>query len=91
MIHKTRKTSCPITKSKRKRAAAEKQTATIKHNFPPGVAQPALRALAAAGYTNIDQLTKVRQADLLKLHGMGPKAIATLGAALKARRKSFQS
>jgi hypothetical protein len=61
----------------------------IKNDFPPGVSQPALRALAAAGYTRLDQLTKVTEAELLKLHGMGPKAVGLLRAALKARGLSF--
>jgi hypothetical protein len=39
-----------LTSSKRKRNAADKLAATVKEGFPPGVAQPALRALAAAGY-----------------------------------------
>ena len=91
MIRKTRKNVCPLTTSSRKRAAANQQTAAIQHNFPSGVAQPALRALASAGYTNLDQLTKVKEADLLQLHGMGPKAISSLRAALKARALSFRS
>jgi hypothetical protein len=59
------------------------------HAFPHGLAQPALRALAAAGYTRLDQLTAVREADLLKLHGMGPKAIRILREALMAKGRSF--
>ena len=33
---------CPITASEANRQAANLQTAAIKDNFPPGVAQPAL-------------------------------------------------
>ena len=40
--------------------------------FPHGVAKPAVRALVAAGYTNLEQLTKAREADIAGLHGMGP-------------------
>ena len=61
----------------------------LKHNFPAGLAQPALRALHAAGYTRLVQLMKVKEADLLKLHGMGPKAIAILRIALEADGRSF--
>ena len=46
--------------------------------WPAGVPKPAQRALAGAGYTQLEQLSKVRESDLLKLHGMGPKAIAAL-------------
>ncbi len=37
------------------------------------MAKPALRALIAAGYTRLDQFTTIKEADLRKLHGMGPK------------------
>jgi len=60
-----------------------------EHDFPKGVSQPALRALFAAGYTHLDQLTIVSEAELLKLHGMGPKAIGLLRSALNARGQSF--
>jgi hypothetical protein len=59
------------------------------HEFPAGLSQPALRALAGAGYTNLEQLAKVRASDLLKLHGMGPKGIETLRSALKAHGLAF--
>jgi DNA repair protein RadC len=58
--------------------------------FPPGVAKPAQRALAAAGCTTLDQLTKARESDLASMHGMGPKALAILKAALQRQGKSFR-
>lgn len=58
--------------------------------FPPGVAKPAVRAFAAAGYTTLDQLTKARESDLATLHGMGPKALTILKAALQAKGKTFR-
>jgi deazaflavin-dependent oxidoreductase (nitroreductase family) len=60
-----------------------------EHDFPKGLAQPALRALFGAGYTRLGQLTNVSETDLLKLHGMGPKAIGLLRASLNARGQSF--
>jgi hypothetical protein len=60
-----------------------------EYDFPKGLAQPALRALLAAGYNRLDQLTTVREADLLKLHGMGPKAVDLLRGALHARGQRF--
>jgi hypothetical protein len=72
------KPSCPITADPRKRAAADKMTAKIACAFPSGLPQPALRALANAGYTKLEQVKKVSDAELLALHGMGPKAIAIL-------------
>lgn len=56
---------------------------------PEGLARPAQRALAAAGYTRLEQLTKVTEADLAALHGMGPKAIGQLREALAARGLTF--
>ena len=85
-----RRSCCPLTSSKRKRDTARKMAATVKDAFPPGVAQPALRALAATRHTSLDQLTTAKE-DLMALHGMGPKAMGTLRAALKARGKSFRS
>ncbi|HEX2203146.1 MAG TPA: hypothetical protein VHG91_07600 [Longimicrobium sp.] len=59
------------------------------HDFPPGIGRPASQALAAAGYTRLDQLAGVRERDLLELHGMGPKALGILRDALHARGRSF--
>lgn len=58
-------------------------------DLPPGLASPARRALLGAGYTRLDQLARVREAELLKLHGMGPKAIGVIRSALEARGLSF--
>jgi deazaflavin-dependent oxidoreductase (nitroreductase family) len=55
----------------------------------PGLSQPAQRALKAAGFTNLEQLTGVSEADLMKLHGVGPKAIETLRTALAAQGLSY--
>jgi hypothetical protein len=60
-----------------------------EHAFPKGVSQPALRALFGAGYTRLEQLTVVKESELLKLHGMGPKAIGLLRSALAERGLSF--
>jgi hypothetical protein len=68
---------------------ATRKNNQLKHDFPAELAQPALRALRAAGYTRLVQLTKVKEADLLKLHGMGPKAISLLRSALEADGLSF--
>ena len=60
-----------------------------KHDLPAGLGKPALRALIAAGHTRLDQFTKLKEADLLKSHGVGPKAIGLIRSALKARGQSF--
>lgn len=58
-------------------------------NFPK-IGSPATRALEAAGYTNLKQLTKVTEAEIAQLHGMGPKALRILSEALKAEGLSFK-
>ena len=68
----------------------KKTAPQVNAEWPRGVAKPAQRALASAGYTNLDQLTKAREADLATLHGMGPKALDILREALKQRGKSFR-
>ncbi|HEY0604796.1 MAG TPA: DNA-binding protein [Herpetosiphonaceae bacterium] len=55
----------------------------------PKVGNPALRALEAAGYTHLEQLAEVGEAELLRLHGMGPKGTRILRAALAERGLSF--
>jgi mannose-6-phosphate isomerase-like protein (cupin superfamily) len=55
----------------------------------PKLSAPARRALSAAGYTRLDQLTQVSESDVSELHGMGPKAIDALRAALGQRGLSF--
>ncbi len=57
----------------------------------PKLAAPAQRALAGAGYTSLEQLTKVSEAELSKLHGMGPNALKTLRQALADSGLSFAS
>ncbi|MBD0379899.1 DNA-directed RNA polymerase subunit alpha C-terminal domain-containing protein [Paenibacillus sedimenti] len=60
-----------------------------ENDLPPGLAKPAQRALAGAGYSRLEQLSKLTEADLLKLHGMGPKALDQIRRALAAKGLSF--
>ncbi len=55
----------------------------------PKTSGPAQRALEQAGYTHLEQLTQVTETELLKLHGMGPKALGILRAALAEKGLSF--
>ena len=61
----------------------------MKPDLPGGLSAPARRALAAAGYTRVEQFASVTEADLLKLHGVGPKAVAILRDALDRRAMTF--
>jgi hypothetical protein len=58
-------------------------------DLPAGLSKPARRALAAAGYARLEQLTEVSEAEVMKLHGMGPKALDQLRRALAARDQRF--
>lgn len=71
-----------------KKHAGAKQNKTVS-DLPPKLAKPAQRALAEAGYTSLEQLTQVSEEELLKLHGMGPKAVGQLREALAAAGLSF--
>jgi hypothetical protein len=71
------------------RKAMPKTTPSVEETWPKGVAKPAQRALAAAGYANVDQLANARESELAALHGMGAKALDILRDALKQRGKGF--
>jgi DNA-directed RNA polymerase alpha subunit len=58
-------------------------------NFPTGIGNPATQALTVAGYTDLEQFTSVSEAELLKLHGVGPKAVGIIRESLAARGLSF--
>jgi hypothetical protein len=58
-------------------------------NLPAELAKPARRALVGAGYVRLEQLTTVSEAEIGRLHGMGPKALEQLRRALAARGQSF--
>jgi hypothetical protein len=45
--------------------------------------------LAGLGYTRLEQLKGANEDEVLKLHGMGPKAMQLLRQALEARGFSF--
>lgn len=71
-------------------SAAGKATQAANESWPKGVAKPAQRALASAGYIRLDQLVNAREEDLAGLHGMGQKALGILRAALEERGQSFK-
>ncbi|WP_114379644.1 DNA-binding protein [Paenibacillus prosopidis] len=58
-------------------------------DLPAGLSKPALRALAGAGYMRLEQFTKISEAEVKKLHGMGPKALELIRQALAAKSLSF--
>jgi hypothetical protein len=70
---------------------AKKSPEALPSPFPSGDAQPALRAFAGAGCTQLNQLANVCENDLASLHAMGPKAIRLLRAALIESGEDFLS
>ncbi len=57
--------------------------------LPRGIGRPATGAFAEAGYTRLSQFPALSAKDLLKLHGVGPKAIRVLRETLAARGQTF--
>lgn len=58
-------------------------------SLPPGIGSPAQRALAAAGITRLEQFTSISEAELLKLHGVGPKAVRIIKESLHENELAF--
>jgi hypothetical protein len=58
-------------------------------DLPTKLSAPALRALAGAGIRRLEQLTKVSEAEIKRLHGMGPNGLKQLRDALEAKGLSF--
>jgi DNA-directed RNA polymerase alpha subunit len=55
------------------------------------LAAPARRALAAAGYSRLEQFTQLTETEVRKLHGMGPRAIEQIRLALAAKGLTFSN
>jgi DNA-directed RNA polymerase alpha subunit len=63
----------------------------VPPNDLPKLSQPAHRALAEAGLTSLDEISRWREEDVLALHGMGPKVMRELREALHAKGLAFSS
>lgn len=59
--------------------------------FPAGLSGPALRALHHAGIRSIPDLANRTEREVAGQHGMGPKGIHILKAALSAQGLRFRS
>lgn len=65
------------------------QTENAPGDLPKSIGNPATRALTGAGITRLEQLTQKSEAEILNLHGVGPRAIRILREALAERGLSF--
>lgn len=59
-------------------------------DFPHGIGKPAASALKHAGYFKLKQLTKLSEAELLQMHGVGPKAVRILKETMKEKGLSLK-
>ena len=59
--------------------------------FPVKLANPAQRALAAAGIKVLKDLTKWTEVDFSNLHGIGPNAIDAIKKAMKKEELKFRN
>jgi DNA-directed RNA polymerase alpha subunit len=66
-----------------------KPTSNMNSNLPEGLAQPALRALAGKNITRLEDLTRFSEAEIKKLHGIGPTSLKKLKAALDEKGLSY--
>lgn len=55
----------------------------------PKTSAPAQRALETAGIHSLEQLSQYSEAEIAKLHGMGPKALGILRQALADNGLAF--
>ena len=58
-------------------------------HLPPAIGQPARRAFNAAGIENLRDFARFTEEDLLTLHGVGPKAMRIIRAALDEHGVNF--
>lgn len=55
----------------------------------PKIGRPANRALLAIGVTMLDEIAAMGEAELLALHGVGPRAVRILREALEQQGRNL--
>lgn len=80
-----------INKTKMKIASSLHNDFEATHDFPKSIGRPAQRALVAAGYQRLQDLTSVTEKELLNLHGFGPKALEILRQTLVEKGLTLKS
>jgi hypothetical protein len=65
-------------------AAGDTAAAGQVGDLPKAIGRPATQALISAGITTLTQVAELTEAELLAMHGVGPKAVRILGEALSA-------
>ena len=59
--------------------------------LPPTIGRPATRALTQAGFPRLADLDGADPRELLRLHGVGPKAVRLLAEALEQQGRAFSA
>ena len=59
-------------------------------DLPPEIGRPATRALSGAGLNTLERVAAKSEAELLALHGVGPKAVRILRRALEEQGRSLR-
>jgi len=62
----------------------------LQSDLPDKLAAPARRALIGAGVWRLEQLAEFSEAELKRLHGIGPNAMQQLQQALESRGLRFR-
>ncbi|WP_449064796.1 hypothetical protein [Planomonospora algeriensis] len=58
-------------------------------DLPKAIGRPATQALADVGLTTLAQIAELTEAELLAMHGVGPKAVRVLREALGATGRTL--
>ena len=61
-----------------------------RDDLPASIGRPAVRALRAAGITSLREVSRLREVDLVAMHGVGPRALSLLREALAVEGLSFR-
>jgi large subunit ribosomal protein L21 len=77
-----KETSAPAARQSAGEEAAAAEPTPAAEGLPEGIGKPATRALEEAGLTSLEKVSEKTEAELLALHGIGPKAVEVLAAEL---------
>jgi predicted Fe-Mo cluster-binding NifX family protein len=64
---------------------------TASTTVPTTIGRPALRALDAAGIRTLSDVSAVTEAQVLALHGVGPRAVTLLRGWLEEHGQQFKT
>lgn len=85
-----------LSRAPKRMAAAQREAAVGEapigpDALPPSIGKPATRALLGAGVKDLIAVSAKAEAELLALHGVGPRAVKLLGEALRERGMDFRA